>query len=122
MRSDLISCDPIPQHIAPALNHSVRLASVGSTPPVGIICVHGIGPFTAATNFGPPTCDPGNIFTISAPSDSALDISEADPQPGDQRIFLLFSTSAISSLSIGDTMKLEPSWTYSTAVGASTTE
>jgi hypothetical protein len=71
MNSFVIRFDPIPTQVTPASNHSLRFSTVGSTPPVGIMLVHGHGPFIAFTKSGPPTEEPGKIFTISAPSSSA---------------------------------------------------
>src|SRR5512145_2372275 len=103
-----MSCEPIPTQAAPALNQAHRLSSVGSTPPVGMILVHGIGPFTASTKPGPPTWLPGKTLTISAPSSSAREISETEPHPGDQRILRRLHILAMSSLRMGETIKLAP--------------
>ena len=56
----VIRADPIPTHVTPAVNHFSRFSSDGSTPPVGMMLVHGHGPLTALTNDGPPTALPGN--------------------------------------------------------------
>ena len=61
----------MPTQATPALNHLVSDSSVASTPPVGMIRVHGQGPSIALTNSGPPTDPPGNTLTISQPSSSA---------------------------------------------------
>src|SRR5512138_1556275 len=73
---------PMPRHATPALIQAVTLSSVASTPPVGMIRVHGMGPAMSLTNPGPPTELPGKILQISAPSSSACEISEALPHPG----------------------------------------
>ena len=43
---------------------------------------HGIGPSRSFTKPGPPDACAGKSFTISHPSSSAYEISEAVPQPG----------------------------------------
>jgi len=58
-------------------------SSVGSTPPVGMMRVQGMGPMTFLTNSAPPTELPGNTLTISQPSSCAALISLAEPQPGE---------------------------------------
>ena len=73
----------MPTQETPASNHAFSEASVASTPPVGMIETHGHGPFTDFTNAGPPTSLPGNTLTISQPSSSACEISDALPQPGE---------------------------------------
>ena len=50
------NCEPRPTQYAPAEIHCEIFSLVGNTPPVGIIFDHGIGPFTALMNSGPPTC------------------------------------------------------------------
>ena len=72
----------MPQATMPAPNHFFSDSSEASTPPVGMMRVQGIGPSTFLTNSGPPTLEPGNTLTISQPSSSASEISEAEPQPG----------------------------------------
>src|SRR5437868_1428812 len=99
---------PTPAHTMPALNHRVSDSSVGSTPPVGMIDVHGQGPFTASTNEGPPTSAPGKIFTISQPSSSAWPISETVPQPGEYGTFRRLQARATSGLRSGPTTKFAP--------------
>ena len=73
----------MPQATMPAPNHLRSDSSVGSTPPVGMMRVHGMGPSTFLTNSGPPTELPGNTLTISQPSSCASEISLAEPQPGE---------------------------------------
>src|SRR6056297_3553364 len=81
------SLDPIPTQVTPALNQFSRFSRVVSTPPVGMMLVHGHGPLTPLTNEAPPTSEAGNIFTNSAPNSSAFPISDTEPQPGAHRIF-----------------------------------
>ena len=100
--------EPMPTHATPALNHAESDASVGSTPPVGMIEVHGQGAFTAFTNGGPPTSAPGKIFTISQPSSSAAEISDAVPQPGEYGTLRRLHARATSAFSTGPTTKLAP--------------
>src|SRR5512144_2891566 len=98
----------MPTHATPALNQADSEASVGSTPPVGMIEVQGQGPDTAFTNEGPPTSAPGKILTISQPSSSAAEISDTVPQPGEYAIFRRLQVRATSGLSRGPTTKLAP--------------
>ena len=76
------SFDPIPTQVTPDLNQAVRFSSVGSTAPVAIIILHGIGARTFFTNDGPPTFPAGKIFTKSQPSSCDMPISVTEPQPG----------------------------------------
>ena len=94
---------------------------MGETPPVGIILVQGHGPLIAFTKSG-PYIPPGKSFTISQPNSSALAISLSEPQPGDQRTFLLLHASAISSLKTGVTIKFAPHCMYKDAAPASVME
>src|SRR5690606_41978439 len=55
------NCDPMPTHMTPALNQALRFCSVGSTPPVGMICNPGTTGIIADTNPGPNT-EPGNTL------------------------------------------------------------
>ena len=73
-----------------------------------MIDVQGQGPLTAFTNGGPPTSAPGKIFTISQPSSSAAEISEAVPQPGEYGTLRRLQARATSGLSTGPTTKLAP--------------
>ena len=72
----------MPQATMPAPNHLRSESSVGSTPPVGMMRVQGIGAITLRTKSGPPTEAPGKTLTISQPSSWASPISVAEPQPG----------------------------------------
>ena len=67
--SDGNSFDPIPTQKTPALNHDVRLASSGATPPVTIIFDQGIGAMRPLMRFG-PTTSPGKTFVKSQPLSS----------------------------------------------------
>jgi hypothetical protein len=78
----VIMLEPMPQATMPAPNHLRSDSSVGSTPPVGMMRVHGIGPMTLLTKSGPPTEEPGKTLMISQPSSCASPISVAEPQPG----------------------------------------
>src|SRR5687767_12823073 len=98
----------MPQATMPAPNHLRRLSSVGSTPPVGMMRVQGIGPITFFTNSGPPTEPPGNTLTISLPSSCAYEISVAEPQPGLYGMQRRLQTLATSALRIGPTTNLAP--------------
>src|ERR1035441_7624000 len=71
----------MPTQETPAPNQLLSDASVASTPPVGMMETHGHGPLTDFTKAGPPTSLPGNTLTISQPSSSACEISDALPQP-----------------------------------------
>ena len=73
----------MPTQETPASNQLLSEASVASTPPVGMMETHGQGPLTDFTKAGPPTSLPGNTLTISQPSSSAWEISDALPQPGE---------------------------------------
>src|SRR5690606_27502085 len=97
-----------PTQLTPASNHDFKFSWEVSTPPVGMIRVHGQGPFIAFTNSAPYTA-PGNSFTISHPSSSAVAISDSEPQPGDHNTFLRLHTLAISSLNTGVTINCAPS-------------
>src|SRR5208283_418227 len=55
---------PAPTATAPALIHSATFSML--TPPVGMSCACGSGPFTAFTNEG-PRISPGKTLTMSAP-------------------------------------------------------
>ena len=76
------SLDPIPTQVTPALNQADRFSSVGSTAPVAMIRVHGMGAFMFLTNEGPPTFPAGNILQRSQPVSWAKPISDTEPQPG----------------------------------------
>ena len=67
----MIRFEPTPTQATPAFNDFVSDFSVQSTPPVGMIFVHGQGPSIDFTNSGPPTSPPGKTLTISQPSSSA---------------------------------------------------
>src|SRR5271157_2843822 len=103
--------DPIPTQAAPASNQPFRDASVGSTPPVGMIETHGHGPLTALMKPGPPTSLPGKILTISQPSSSAWEISDKVAQPGEYGILRRLQARATSGFSAGPTTKLAPQLT-----------
>src|ERR1035438_10683045 len=81
--SPLTRLEPMPTQETPAPNQLLSEASVASTPPVGMMETHGHGPLTDLTKEGPPTSLPGNTLTISQPSSSACEISDALPQPGE---------------------------------------
>src|SRR5580704_13183197 len=98
----------MPTHTTPASNQLFSDASVPSTPPVGMIETHGHGPLTALTKPGPPTSFPGKILTISQPSSSACEISEALPQPGEYGILRRLQARATSGFSTGPTTKFAP--------------
>src|SRR5512136_2016099 len=98
----------MPAATMPAPNHLRNDSSVGSTPPVGMIRVHGQGPSTLLTKSGPPTELPGNTLTISQPSSSAKPISLAEPQPGLYGILRRLQTLATSGFSTGPTTNLAP--------------
>src|SRR5260221_11944911 len=106
----------------PALNHALSDASVASTPPVGMMRTHGMGPSTLFTKSGPPTDDPGKTFTISQPSSYASAISVAEPQPGLYGIARRLHTFATSALSTGPTTNFAPFAMWFPAVGPSSTE
>src|SRR3546814_1418619 len=59
--------DPMPTQVAPALNHFARFSAVGSTPPVTMMLVQGMGPLIALMKPGPNTLA-GKSLTTSAPS------------------------------------------------------
>src|SRR5205085_8318109 len=99
---------PMPQATMPAPYHLRRDSSVGSTPPVGMMRVHGMGPSTFLTNSGPPTDEPGNTFTISQPNSCASPISVAEPQPGLYGMQRRLQTLATSALNNGPTTNLAP--------------
>src|SRR5690606_9607196 len=80
--ASVISFEPMPAATTPAPNHLAMLAGSGSTPPVGMILVQGMGPSTALTKSGPPTLAPGNSLTMSQPISCARMISVTEPQPG----------------------------------------
>src|SRR5512140_428951 len=98
----------MPTQLTPASNHAFSDASLGSTPPVGMIDTQGHGPFIDFTNPGPPTSLPGNTFTISQPSSSACEISDALPQPGEYGILRRLHIRATSGFSTGPTTKFAP--------------
>ena len=74
--------EPIPAATMPDPNQAASDVGSGSTPPVGMILVQGMGPSTAFTNSGPPTLEPGNSLTMSQPRAWALEMSVTEPQPG----------------------------------------
>src|SRR3546814_10008616 len=110
--------DPMPTQVAPALNHFARFSAVGSTPPVTMMLVQGMGPLIALMKPGPNTLA-GKSLTTSAPSSSASDISVMVEAPGIHAIFRRLHTRATSLLITGATMKLAPSCIYKAAVGRS---
>ena len=72
----------MPAATIPAPNHFAMDPASGSTPPVGMILVQGMGPMTALTKSGPPTEAPGNSLMMSQPRAWASVMSRTDPQPG----------------------------------------
>src|SRR5688572_28014190 len=81
------SCEPMPTHMAPALNQAVRLSSFGSTPPVIISCNPGTTGIIDDIKPGPST-DPGNTLITSAPFSLAVTISVSVAQPGNHSTLL----------------------------------
>ena len=55
----------MPTQVTPALIHAVRFSSVGSTAPVTINIVQGIGPVMFLTKEGPPTFRRENLTQIT---------------------------------------------------------
>ena len=66
--ASVTSFEPMPAATMPAPNHLAMLAASGSTPPVGMIFVQGMGARTALMKSGPPTLAPGKSLTMSQPS------------------------------------------------------
>src|SRR3990170_4110608 len=109
---------PTPTAATPDLNQA-RTASSEAVMFVGISFDHGLGPRIPLTKAGPSKAAAGNIFTISAPSSSASEISDADPHPGRYAMRRRLQKRATSGLTIGLTMKFAPASTNIAAVGAS---
>src|SRR5688572_18011101 len=101
------NCDPNPTHVAPALNHDDKLASVGSTPPVIIRLSPGTTGVMADTKPGPST-DPGNILMMSAPFSFAVTISVNVAHPGIQCLLYSWQTLPMSGFKIGAMIKSAP--------------
>ena len=98
---------PIPTAKAPALNHDDRFSAVGSTPPVTIILLQGIGAIKPLINFGPST-SPGKTLHRSQPISCAIPTSVIEPQPGVYGMSLRLHTFATSGLKSGPTTKQAP--------------
>ena len=99
--------DPIPTAAAPAPNQALKLSLFGSTPPVTMILVVGIGPLMALTKPGPTTL-PGKILTYFAPKISAFRISVKVIVPGIQGMSCLPHTSPTSGVVKGCNIKSAP--------------